>query len=320
MQSDSTQIQTVGGSKVKDMFIDFTAGVNGGIVTVYTGQSLDTVKVKMQAFPSRYTNMFSCFWETFRKDGIRGLYAGTTPSLAANIAENSVLFAYYGLGQKTVAYMFGKKVSEMTPLENALAGSNAAIFSSLVLCPTELIKCRLQALREVREAANARVEDGAQHVSRVEKMGPIGVIRAIWKQDGVRGFFRGLAPTFGREVPGYFCFFGGYEAARYLLTPPGMKKEDIGHFRTGLAGGIGGVALWVVIFPFDVAKSKLQIAQTSLGDALTLRGVLRNTVRQDGFLALYNGLLPTVIRTFPATGALFIAVENTKKYMHVFLD
>lgn len=140
------------------------------------------------------------------------------------------------------------------------------------------------------------------------------------RKDGARGFFRGLMPTFGREVPGYFFFFGGYETTRWLLTPEGKTKDQIGHLRTGVAGGVGGVALWVAIFPFDLAKSKLQIAQTSLGNAPTMRSVLRETVRRDGFLALYNGLLPTVIRTFPATGALFIAVENTKKYMHMYLD
>ena len=32
-----------------------------------------------------------------------GLYAGTVPSLAANVAENSILFAAYGACQKMVA-------------------------------------------------------------------------------------------------------------------------------------------------------------------------------------------------------------------------
>ena len=32
-----------------------------------------------------------------------GLYAGTLPSLAANVAENSILFAAYGACQKMVA-------------------------------------------------------------------------------------------------------------------------------------------------------------------------------------------------------------------------
>ena len=77
---------------------------------MFVGQSLDTVKVKMQTFPHLYNNMVTCFTSTFKKEGIRGLYAGTVPALAANIAENSVLFAGYGVCQKAVAWSIGVKV------------------------------------------------------------------------------------------------------------------------------------------------------------------------------------------------------------------
>ena len=49
---------------------------------MYTGQPLDTIKVKMQSFPHLYNNAFTCFKQTYAKDGIyRGLYAGTVPAL-----------------------------------------------------------------------------------------------------------------------------------------------------------------------------------------------------------------------------------------------
>ena len=38
-------------------------------------------------------------------------------------------------------------------------------------------------------------------------------------------------------------------------------------------------------------------------------------VRKEGVMALYNGLTPSLIRTFPATGALFFAYEYSKKLM-----
>ena len=79
---------------------------------MFVGQSLDTVKVKMQTFPHLYNNMITCFTSTFKKEGIRGLYAGTVPALAASIAENSVLFASYGLCQKAVAWSIGVKVQD----------------------------------------------------------------------------------------------------------------------------------------------------------------------------------------------------------------
>lgn len=63
----------------------------------------------MQTFPTMYNGMVDCFMKTLRTDGIvRGLYAGTMPSVVANVAENSILFAAYGGCQKVVANIMGK--------------------------------------------------------------------------------------------------------------------------------------------------------------------------------------------------------------------
>lgn len=147
--------------------IDLLAGSAGGTANVIVGQPLDTIKVKMQTFPHLYTNTMICFKQTLLKvcfcfffiifnhslikyslkEGIRkGLYAGTLPALLANVAENSVLFCAYGFCQKIV--QFTTKKDSCNTLENATAGFLAAFFSSFTLCPTELIKCKLQALRE----------------------------------------------------------------------------------------------------------------------------------------------------------------------------
>lgn len=37
--------------------------------------------------------------------------------------------------------------------------------------------------------------------------------------------------------------------------------------------------------------------------------------RKEGALSLYNGLLPTVCRTVPATAVLFLVYEYSKKLM-----
>lgn len=118
----------------------------------------------MQTFPREYKNGFDCFLKTYRQDGIvRGLYAGTIPALTANIAENSVLFLFYGLCQKGVKAVTRKKsVQNLNIIENALAGGCAAFFASFSLCPTELVKCRLQAMREM--AIHGKLEGGLERL------------------------------------------------------------------------------------------------------------------------------------------------------------
>lgn len=118
----------------------------------------------MQTFPMLYKNALDCFVKTYKQDGIaRGLYAGTVPALAANIAENSILFLFYGLCQKGMAYLVRKdNTFHLNPLENALSGGAAAFFCSFSLCPAELVKCRLQAMREM--ASQGKLEGGIERL------------------------------------------------------------------------------------------------------------------------------------------------------------
>lgn len=130
------------------------------------------------------------------------------------------------------------------------------------------------------------------------------------------GLFRGFGPTVAREMPGYFFFFGGYELSQSLMAPPGKTKKEIGLLKTTIAGGIGGVAFWVAIFPADVLKSRIQISESK--DSMLI--VARSIIKNEGFRGLYKGLGPTVVRTFPASGALFVAYEYTKRFFHYILD
>lgn len=289
--------------------VDLTAGSVGAIAGVLVGQPLDTVKVKMQAYPARYPGLLLCMRHTISTDGwLRGLYAGTVPALAANIAENSVLFCAYGFCQQLVASVFQPSSNnnskqphdqhrEVTVLGSAVAGFLAAFFSSFSLCPTELVKCRLQSLQET---AGARV--GASQLTR-------DIVRA----HGVAGLFRGLGATMAREMPGYFFFFGGYELSRRMVADRlyGGDCSRVGPLATVAAGGMGGMALWVAVFPADVAKSRIQIS----GERVSVWKMIARVAYTDGVMALYNGLAPTLLRTFPASGVMFLGYEWTRSLL-----
>ncbi len=61
----------------------------------------------------------------------------------------------YGICQKGICNIVRKQeTNNLNSFENALAGSAAAFFASLVLCPTELVKCRLQSAREISNKSN----------------------------------------------------------------------------------------------------------------------------------------------------------------------
>jgi solute carrier family 25 ornithine transporter 2/15 len=251
--------------------------------------------------------------------------------LAANVAENSVLFCAYGFCQQFVLYLKpnDQKVNSnvgqtksLTVLDNALAGFFAAFFSSFTLCPTELIKCKLQALRETGHSSMLVYFNLHSEFNNIKKKNfffnyrtSFGLTKEILRNDGFKGMFRGLSSTMMREMPGYFFFFGSYELSKNLLRSS-QDEEDLGLIKTIICGGFGGIGLWVSIFPFDVVKSRIQVNSSKE----RMIKVLVHIIRNEGFGALYKGLFPTVLRTFPSTGALFVCFENSKYFMTKLLD
>ncbi|KAM4795178.1 mitochondrial ornithine transporter 1-like [Rhinophrynus dorsalis] len=285
--------------------IDLTAGAAGGTACVLTGQPFDTAKVKMQTFPNLYRGLIDCAVKTYRQMGIRGFYKGTSPALLANISENSVLFMSYGFCQRVVRRLVGlEKNATLSDLQNATAGSFAAAFASLALCPTELVKCRLQAMHEMQ--LSGKIIEGQNTVW--------SVVKSILCTDGALGFYHGLSSTLLREVPGYFFFFGGYELGRSFFISGEKTKDQLGVLPLMISGGIGGIALWLVVFPVDCVKSRIQVLSMTGKQAGFLR-TFGHILRNEGILALYSGLKPTLIRAFPANGALFVAYEYSRKLM-----
>uniref|UniRef100_A0A674CIP7 Mitochondrial ornithine transporter 1 n=1 Tax=Salmo trutta TaxID=8032 RepID=A0A674CIP7_SALTR len=278
-----------------DAIINLTAGAAGGVACVLSGQPFDTVKVKMQTFPSLYRGFLDCSLKTYRHNGFRGLYQGSVPALLANVAENAVLFACYGTCQQLTRRVFGlEKGSHLSDLQNALSGSLASVFSSLVLCPTELVKCRMQAVHEMIYVGGSSTWS---------------VVRDILKTDGPQGLFQGMTSTWLREVPGYFLFFGGYEICRSLFTKPGQSKDELDAVPLLISGGVGGAAFWLAVYPIDSVKSRIQVLSMSGKQAGFIRTLLC-IMRTEGVPALYCGLTPTVLRAFPSNGALFLAYEK----------
>lgn len=55
-------------------------------------------------------------------------------------------------------------------------------------------------------------------MKQAERITPYQLTKDILRTEGIRGMFRGLTPTFMREMPGYFFFFGGYEVTREMLA------------------------------------------------------------------------------------------------------
>jgi Mitochondrial carrier protein len=104
-----------------------------------------------------------------------------------------------------------------------------------------------------------------------------------------------------------------YEAIKDRCAMQGVAKDKLGMLPLVVAGGLGGMACWITVYPVDVIKSKLQTQAASAPMYKGLWDCGRQLYRAGGAGALYKGLGPCLARSFPANAAAFLAYETAFK-------
>ena len=79
-----------------------------------------------------------------------------------------------------------------------------------------------------------------------------------------------------------------------------------------VAGGMAGTLEWAVVMPLDTIKTKYTVAAAGT----TVRAVVAGCWREGGLRGFYRGLLPTMLRAFPANGAAYACIDFCD--VHVF--
>lgn len=150
-------------------------------------------------------------------------------------------------------------------------------------------------------------------------------VREVYGSSGIRGLYRGFAPTAGREMLGNTTYFMAYESAKAFLLDKlvgdsaGAAGSESDSFRTyqaiAAAGGYAGFMYWLVVFPVDTVKSVIQADRL---DKPRYNGVLdccQKLYKEGGPARFYRGISPSLIRAFPANAITFVAFETCLSYL-----
>ncbi|KAK3023025.1 hypothetical protein RJ639_044815 [Escallonia herrerae] len=180
---------------------------------------------------------------------------------------------------------------------------------SFVLCPSELMKCRMQ-VQGTDSLVNSRAYRS-----------PLDCAIKTIKAEGVPGIFRGGFTTLLRESIGNAVFFSTYEYVRYFMH---RKLKDASSASTNLidvgvgimSGGLGGIAFWSAVLPLDVAKTIIQTAPDKSSTRNPFQ-VLKSIYGRSGLGGCYTGLGPTIVRAFPANAAAIVTWELAVKVLGI---
>lgn len=103
---------------------------------------------------------------------------------------------------------------------NALSGAVGGFTSGIVTCPLDVIKTKLQA-----QGGFVPVSKG-RHVGHHKVYeGLIGTARVIWKDEGIRGMYRGLGPIILGYLPTWAVWFTVYTKSKEIMAENQGKQS-----------------------------------------------------------------------------------------------
>mmetsp|Transcript_15474 Transcript_15474/g.28809 ORF Transcript_15474/g.28809 Transcript_15474/m.28809 type:complete len:263 (+) Transcript_15474:453-1241(+) len=251
------------------------------------------------------TSVLGAMRQTLAQEGVRGLYRGVSAPLVASTPIYAISFWGYDIGQRLVRFFKKDHDGPLNLFDISVAGGFSALPTTVVMAPTERIKCLLQV---------------QSHSSGKPKYsGMPDCAMQVYRQGGIPSLYKGTMLTLMRDVPGSIAWFGTYEVIkRALVDMQGIEDPSkLSPLAVMTAGGFAGIACWGVSIAPDVLKSRYQTAPE--GKYSGILDVYKTLVNTEGYGALFTGFRPAMIRAFPANAACFLGMEVGRK-IFAFLD
>ncbi|OQS07371.1 hypothetical protein THRCLA_00627 [Thraustotheca clavata] len=170
-------------------------GVAGGITGFFISfllNPIELIKCRMQVSTSsqqmQYRNSADCLAKSIRHEGIGVLYRGFGSTMLREIPGTAAWFTTY---ETTLQYL-RKRSNKQSQWDIIMAGAMSGMAYSVAFYPADTVKSYIQ----THSCTN---------------MSMMSVTKDIFRQHGLIGFYRGLAPTIVRAVPANAVLFYCYE-------------------------------------------------------------------------------------------------------------
>eukprot|EP00750_Incisomonas_marina_P033387 INCI9833.1.p1 GENE.INCI9833.1~~INCI9833.1.p1 ORF type:complete len:288 (-),score=46.92 INCI9833.1:122-985(-) len=270
-----------------------TGSIAGGFEAAATWPN-EVIKTELQTqTDNKYKGVIDCGRQKVRTQGIMSLYRGLVPIVLGSMPKAGIRFGGYTLA----ANYLQDENKKMGSLESVMAGVVAGSLEAvLAVTPLETLKTRL-------------INNNLPFVS-----GTADILR----KEGLGGIYKGVVPTIAKQSlnqASRFFVYNNYAA--FMKTRLGTKDLDT---QWAVFGGmIAGTASSFVNQPVDTIKTRMQ--GVGAGRYKSTIDCVVQTVKNEGPLALYKGLIPRLGRVVPGQGIIF-GVYNfvSPKVEKLFVD
>eukprot|EP00455_Lapot_gusevi_P017333 TRINITY_DN1921_c0_g1_i2.p1 TRINITY_DN1921_c0_g1~~TRINITY_DN1921_c0_g1_i2.p1 ORF type:complete len:293 (+),score=35.48 TRINITY_DN1921_c0_g1_i2:98-976(+) len=184
---------------------------------------------------------------------------------------------------------------------DVVAGVLSGICQSVIIYPMDTLKVRLQTQKLSPQSA-------------VVYHNAIDCAKKIFRNEGVRGYFRGMSSMLCTTPVCNAVLFAVYGQMQRLMHQWNGSKT-ISAAQYWLCGGVAGGVGAYLYCPIEAIKVRMQMQYHLSPNKLLYRNPIDcglYIIKHDGVLALYRGLAATIWRDIPGTAAWYGSYEMVR--------
>ncbi|XP_070208526.1 solute carrier family 25 member 32-like isoform X1 [Littorina saxatilis] len=280
------------------------AGISGGVVSTLILHPLDLVKIRFQVNEGHgasgrpaYQGIMHAMRTIVKNSGFVGLYQGVTPNIwGAGISWGFYFFFYNSM--KT--WMQDGDAQKNLGAATHLALASTAGFATLSITnPIWVTKTRLCLQYESSEA---RAKPDKRRYR-----GMVHALAKIYKEEGMRGLYKGFVPGMLGISHGALQFMA-YEELKTIYNQYREQPLDtrLGSGEYILFAAVSKMFAASLTYPYQVIRSRLQDQHRQYGG---VRDVCRQILKKESVLGFYKGFSPYMVHMTPNICMVFLLYE-----------
>ncbi|KAK4148103.1 mitochondrial carrier domain-containing protein [Dichotomopilus funicola] len=206
----------------------FLASLGAGALTQIITNPIWVLKTRMlssdRSAAGAYPSMWAGAVRLLREEGPRGFYRGLGVGMLA-VSHGAVQFAVYDPLKRVYLAKRGKESESEGGGRSSSAGSkgSASVSNEATVVLSTVSKLVAGATTYPLQVLRSRLQ---QHDAEAQfGRGLSGVVRRLWREEGIRGFYRGVMPGVFRVLPATWVTFLVYENVRYYLPRWARNRE-----------------------------------------------------------------------------------------------
>ncbi|EGC38709.1 hypothetical protein DICPUDRAFT_28225 [Dictyostelium purpureum] len=261
---------------------------------------MDVVKTRLQTDPIKYNKgMVDGMKTIIREEGSMMLLQGLGATTVGYAVQGFFKFGLYEVFKKKISAQFSEEDAKAYRIPIwVTASAIAETVGDVALCPFEAVR--------IRQVSDPKFASGF-----------FTAFTRLYREEGFKGFYKGLTPIILKQVPYTASQFVTYELAndyfnKYLYRTRGLTRNDLSDTqKLGVilgTGAISGVVASVASHPADTILSKINQEKTDGG----VTKAIGNIVKRLGVRGLFLGVEARCVMVTTLVTVQFLIYDGIK--------